>query len=127
MDENKKTIAILDDNKSITKIFKFMFERKGFNTIIYNNSKTFIESLSDIHFDALILDLMMPDYSGEEILEQLDEMNRLKSTNVLIHSAKSFPGKVKEKYHNYKIRTVRKPSKFSTVLKNIEELISEEN
>ena len=68
-------VLVVDDEKSITDICKIYLEREGYEVYISNDGKDALEKLSRIEFDMLILDLMLPHYTGEEITKKVREQS----------------------------------------------------
>jgi two-component system chemotaxis response regulator CheB len=70
----KKNILCLDDSPSMLKILEKRLSR-DFNIFIAENSKKADEILKDQKIDHLILDLNMPDITGDEYLRSLRKRN----------------------------------------------------
>lgn len=60
-------ILIVDDEVKITEILKAYLERAGFEAFAAYDGKGALESLTRKKPDLVILDLMLPDISGEEV------------------------------------------------------------
>lgn len=64
-------ILIIEDEISIQKLLKYDLEKEGFDvTIIGNGIKGYQEAKKDI-YDLILLDIMLPDMNGVEILKKL--------------------------------------------------------
>jgi len=122
MTKKNITIALLDDNKVFTDTMSLILNKKGFNCIAYNNPELFLSELDNISFDFLILDLMMPEKSGEEVLKELSERGQLKKRHILIYSAKMFPREAIKDYPDADIRAIRKPTSTSKIIDIILEI-----
>ena len=64
---DKLKILVVDDEVSITDICRIYLEREGYEVFIANDGKEALEKIEKNNFDLLILDLMLPFYTGEEI------------------------------------------------------------
>ena len=64
---DKLKILVVDDEVSITDICRIYLEREGYEVFIANDGKEALEKIGKNNFDLLILDLMLPFYTGEEI------------------------------------------------------------
>lgn len=62
-------ILIVDDEKKISDIIAFNLEKEGYNTIIANNGKKAIEKIKHRRPDLVILDIMMPEINGIDVLK----------------------------------------------------------
>lgn len=64
-------ILIAEDEEFIASLYKLELERHGAEVKIVVNGQEALEAIAQEHFDALLLDLMMPVVDGFEVLEQL--------------------------------------------------------
>lgn len=67
-------ILIVEDDKKIARIIKIYLEEAGFKTIHVEKGKEAIESALKEKPMLVILDLMLPDTSGEELIQELKEL-----------------------------------------------------
>lgn len=67
----KGTILIVDDEVKITEILKAYLENAGFDTLIAYDGKSALERVRTKNPDLVILDLMLPDISGEEVCKRI--------------------------------------------------------
>lgn len=80
------TILIVEDEEKISEILKAYLEKEGYN--VYNVSKGLdaIKLFEKIKFNLVILDLMLPDISGEEVCINL---RKISNVNIFMLTAKS--------------------------------------
>ena len=76
MDEVKK-ILIIDDEKLITDVVKSYFEANNYIAFAENSGRKGIETFGRVNPDLVILDLMLPDLSGEEICKAIRRSSRV--------------------------------------------------
>lgn len=86
-----KNIVIVDDEVETVELFSEMMRLAGFQVFKSFGGAKAIELISEIRPSVVLLDLMMPDVSGLEILEYLRRDPALQNTPVIIVTAKSFP------------------------------------
>ncbi|OGW76186.1 MAG: DNA-binding response regulator, partial [Nitrospirae bacterium RIFOXYB2_FULL_43_5] len=67
-------ILIVEDDKKIARVVKIYLEEAGFRTIHAEKGKDAIESALKEKPLLVILDLMLPDTSGEELIQELKEL-----------------------------------------------------
>ncbi|MEK7788355.1 MAG: response regulator transcription factor [Planctomycetota bacterium] len=67
-------ILIVEDDKKIARVVKIYLEEAGFRTIHAEKGKDAIESALKDKPLLVILDLMLPDTSGEELIQELKEI-----------------------------------------------------
>ncbi|NLJ79232.1 MAG: response regulator transcription factor, partial [Tissierellia bacterium] len=64
---NNRTILIVEDEKNISNVIKAYLIREGFNVIIAENGVEALELFNSEHIHLIILDLMLPKLSGEQV------------------------------------------------------------
>lgn len=74
MDKSKR-VLIIDDEEKISQAIKAYLEDSSYNVMTANNGALGIETFNKFVPDIVILDLMMPEMSGEEVCKAI----RLKS------------------------------------------------
>ena len=66
---NRPRVLIVDDEPSICKALEIALGRAGFEAIATRCGEAAITKLSTEHFDALLLDLRIPDMRGDVLFE----------------------------------------------------------
>ncbi|MCL4476127.1 MAG: response regulator transcription factor [Nitrospirae bacterium] len=81
-------ILMVEDDKKIARIVKVYLEDAGYNVLHCEKGRDAIETASRERPILVILDLMLPDMSGEEVLQ---EMKDIGDFPVILLTAKSAP------------------------------------
>jgi len=68
-----RPILVVEDDKKISKVIKVYLEGDGFRVITAENGKDAIKAAEKELPSLVILDLMLPDISGEEVCQELRE------------------------------------------------------
>jgi signal transduction histidine kinase/DNA-binding response OmpR family regulator len=84
----KKQILIVEDSEAAIIQMKEMLTTEGFNIIVAQNGKEALEQIALKIPDAMILDLMMPEVDGFEVLKKIREREETSKLPVLILTAK---------------------------------------
>jgi two-component system OmpR family response regulator len=92
----QKTIIIVEDEPDTAEMFAEMLRLNGYRVLSSYGGAAAIALVSKEKADAVVLDLMMPDLSGLEVLAYMRRDPRLARIPVLIVSAKSLPSDVKQ-------------------------------
>ena len=79
-------ILVVDDDQNICELLRLYIEKEGFEVRIANDGRKALEIFEEQNPDLIMLDIMLPDGSGLDLLEKLKEMH--KRENVIILSAK---------------------------------------
>ena len=68
-----KNILIIEDEEKVVEVLKAYLEKSGYNVYFALNGLTGIQLFKETKLDLIILDLMLPDISGEEICKIIRE------------------------------------------------------
>lgn len=64
-------IAIIEDDAVINQMYRMKFEADGFDVQVADNGKTGVEMVQTFAPDLLLLDLQMPEMTGDEALRKI--------------------------------------------------------
>jgi two-component system NtrC family sensor kinase len=84
MGAEKKTILLIEDSQSTRFVYREFLERHGFTVLEAGDGKGGIKMINEKYPDAVILDLILPDIHGLEVLKQIRLNARTKSIPVLV-------------------------------------------
>ncbi|HEY8124168.1 MAG TPA: adenylate/guanylate cyclase domain-containing protein [Methylocystis sp.] len=80
-------ILVVDDNASNRELLKRRLERQGHSVALAENGSCSLEMLKQAPFDLILLDLLMPDISGFDVLSILKSDPALRDIPVIVISA----------------------------------------
>jgi CheY-like chemotaxis protein len=86
--DTKKTIMVVDDNPDIITIVRTILEGKGYNVLSASSGPELLEMLKSHKPDLIILDIMMPEMDGLEVLTRLKGMNDTTAIPIILLTAK---------------------------------------
>jgi CheY-like chemotaxis protein len=81
-----KTILFVEDDTNIVEIYREGLLREGFEVLIAADGLAAMKSLHNTKPDLVILDLIMPKFSGAEVLKFIRSNPALKDTKVVVFS-----------------------------------------
>ena len=90
-----KTVLIIEDEEDAAELFAEMMRVSGFRVIKTSNSAPAIAMMTADKPDIVLLDVMMPDVSGLDILRHMRRDPDLASIPVIMVTAKSMPADIK--------------------------------
>ncbi len=64
-------IAIIEDDQAISQMYRFKFEAEGYEVETAENGKLGLQLAEVMKPDIILLDLMMPEMNGDEMLEKM--------------------------------------------------------
>lgn len=83
-----KRVLLAEDEPNIVESLTFLLERAGFEVGVESDGRLALESVLANVPDVLVLDVMLPELDGYEILRRLRADQRAKSLPVLMLTAK---------------------------------------
>lgn len=92
-------IAIIEDDQAISQMYRIKFESEGYEVETAENGKLGLALAEKMKPDIILLDLMMPEMTGDEMLEKLRSTDWGMNIKVVILTnmgEQEIPPKVKE-------------------------------
>ena len=77
MVKNSRNVLVVDDEPKILEVVCLLLESKGFHAIPAENGRKALEIFETENISLIILDLMMPDISGEEVCRTVRRKSRV--------------------------------------------------
>lgn len=77
-------IAIIEDDQAISQMYRFKFEAEGYDVQTAENGKLGLELAESMIPDIILLDLMMPEMTGDQMLEKMRATSWGKDIKVII-------------------------------------------
>ncbi len=90
---DRMKVCIIDDNTSITGMFSKLLKMEGHEVVISNGGRAGLALLDNDVFDATISDIFMPEFSGIDMVDALNESGRMKEQKIVIFSASTIDEK----------------------------------
>lgn len=81
---NIKKILLVEDEDSIRDLYKRQLDLEGYETDAKSNGKEGLEAANTNTYDLILLDIMLPDINGLEILKQVKQNPTTKNTPVIM-------------------------------------------
>ena len=92
----QKTVMIIEDEPDAAELFAEMMRVSGFRVIKTYTSTPALTLIAQEKPDLIILDIMMPDVSGIEVLRYMRREPGLEQIPVIVVSAKSMPSDIRD-------------------------------
>ncbi|MBK5106856.1 MAG: response regulator transcription factor [Anaerolineales bacterium] len=117
-------IVIIEDEPDTAEMYAEMMRISGYEVVKYYGGLSAVAHLADQEPDAVILDLMMPDLSGLEVLNYIKEKPDLSDLPVIIVSAKTMPEDVEKGLKAGAVAYLTKPVSFADLRVAIDDAVS---
>jgi len=116
-------VCVIDDNESITKLISKFLEMKGHESVIVNSGKEGLEILEKEDFDSVVLDLAMPGFSGDMVLDGLNKSGRITNHRICVFTASSILDAELEKLKDKGVlHILKKPVDLPNLISTLEEI-----
>lgn len=83
-----KSVLIVEDEPFIVEALSYLLTREGLNVSTFSDGNGCVEHIQSVNPDLVILDMMLPNRSGMQILEDLRAMQKFMHLPVLMLTAK---------------------------------------
>lgn len=118
-------IAIIEDDAVINQMYRMKFEADGFEVQVADNGKAGIELVKAFQPDIILLDLQMPEMTGDEALKYIRSQDWGKTVPVIILTnlgIEESPKELKDlNIHSYIVKAELTPSQ---VVARVKEALS---
>src|SRR5437899_394079 len=120
MNNQDITLLVVDDDEMNRDMLSRRLERQGYNIVIASNGHEALEKVRQQPLDLVLLDVMMPEMDGLEVLTILRETYSVIDLPVIIVTARDQSGDVVAALQLGANDYVTKPLNFPVVLARIQ-------
>ena len=116
----QKTILVIDNDLSLHRLLQKFVDLYDFILHSANNGKSGLELILKNKYDVILLDLIMPGYSGMELLSDLKKMRDMSKMNIFLFSAATIKQQTLDNLKSMGVKEfIRKPIKLHDLFKTI--------
>jgi len=116
MSDERGRVLVVDDNADNLDMLSRRLRRRGYEVIPAENGRIALERAAAEHFDLVLLDIMMPDMDGLEVLTRLRAVRSAAELPVIMATAKDHSNDVVRALEMGANDYVTKPLDFPVVL-----------
>lgn len=120
--ENNKLIYVLEDNISLNQLFVFRLKNKKYSVEGFTEPELFLKALKTKQPNLVIIDLILPTISGEEIISHIREKYK-RDILIIAVSAKTLSNDVVETFKLGIDDYIKKPVDVKELIARIEGLL----
>jgi len=114
------TLLVVDDNPENRDVLSRRLMRKGFNVVTAEGGRQALRSIEEQPIDAVLLDIMMPEMSGIEVLKEVRKSRDEVELPIIMATAKTESEDVVEALEAGANDYVTKPIDFPVVLARLQ-------
>lgn len=85
--EYKGTVIVVEDNLQILDAVSLVLECHGWRVLTFDNGEEFLEGLSLLEPDCILLDPHLPGINGAEVVRRITRPDSLKPLSIIILTA----------------------------------------
>jgi two-component system, OmpR family, phosphate regulon response regulator PhoB len=122
---SQKTVVVVEDEPDAAEMFAEMMRVNGFRVVKSYSSGPAINMIANEMPDVVILDVMMPDVSGLEVLKFMRSEPQLAKIPVIVVSAKSLPADIKTGMDAGASAYLTKPVGFLDLKQAVERVVAD--
>ena len=78
-------ILIIEDERNLSRFVELELKHEGYETKVFSDGRSGLQAAIDEQWDAILLDLMLPEMNGLEVVRRL---RQVKQTPVIIMTAR---------------------------------------
>ena len=105
----RKRLMIVDDNPDLLYTVERIFQEDDIDVITVNCGDECLKEVEKGFHGLILLDIMMEDKSGWEVIRELDENGMAKDTVIAMLTAKNSPDERRSELQRYVVDYIRKP------------------
>jgi adenylate cyclase len=113
-------LLIVDDIKDSRRLLSRRFAQRGFETIEAENGPTALDLIAQHNFDLVLLDIMMPEINGIEVLRKIRARHSPESLPVIMVTAKVFSKDIVDAIEQGANDYIIKPVDFSVAFLRVQ-------
>ena len=122
MSNSPQKVAIVEDDLAIAMMYRMKFEAEGYNVETAANGKLGLALCEEMNPDIVLLDLMMPEMTGDVMLKKMRATNWGKDIKVIIltnSGEESAPPEIKALHvEAYIVKAEMTPRQVAELVKN---------
>jgi len=116
-------LLVIDDSPDITDLFVKVLSTIGHEVVATDNGKEGLDIMNKQKFDALFLDIAMPDFSGLDVIDSLLKNGKINDNPIVLFTASSITdAEVNDLIRKGVHSCIRKPVRIETLFGKIDEL-----
>ena len=119
-----KKILIVDDEPNIVMSLEYIFKKENFEVFIARDGAEAIEIVENSIPDIILLDIMMPNVDGYQVLNYLKESEILRKIKVIFLSAKNKSSDIELGLQLGADKYISKPFSVKNLVKEVKELLN---
>ncbi len=119
---NHRKVLITDDDLNLTRSLEYELKKRGFTTSCASNGKEALAAIDSVRPDLVLLDIIMPEMDGYEVIRQLKNREDTKNIPIIIMTGIEIDGGRVKALSTGATEYIRKSEGFSRLFEVMENL-----
>ncbi|MGB9771906.1 MAG: response regulator [Candidatus Kapaibacteriota bacterium] len=124
MEQKKGLICLIEDNKSISKLFATILRKNGYETVEFETARSALDWLKNNKPHCILTDVLLPDMNGTELLVMIRSEETLKHLPVIAITGLAQPGDETKLLAAGFDGYMSKPINVATFVQDIENIVN---
>ena len=113
------TVLVVEDKASLTQMLKFLFLSKGLKVEVAFNGREALEKAGSLLPDLILLDIVMPEMDGFEVLEKLKSEEATSGIPIIMLTARKSREDMRKAKELGAVEYITKPFKAVEVVDKV--------
>ncbi len=116
----------IDDNQDLLDLCNVALSNEGHEYTGIDNGKEGLQAIKDEKFDLVLLDLSMPDFTGQDVLDALVKEGIMDKHKIIVFTASALTKKETDLYSEKGVHsTISKPVEIDFLIETIKKMPSD--
>jgi len=120
-------ILVVDDETDVLGLMDWVLSAEGYEVVLARDGVIALDLMDEYCFDLVILDVMMPNKNGLEVVRDMNKNERLRGVPIIIFSALGTGTRLMLEDENQADDYIQKPFAKKVVLRKIEKILSKKS
>ena len=127
--DKKQHILTIDDNADIRDLIAFILRRENYEVSTASNGLEGVEAIKATKPDLIILDVVMPEFSGYDVLDAVrsDKNSKVRNIPVLMITSKSTTEDIDQALELGATSYIIKPFRPAKLIEKVHSLLGEDS
>jgi len=78
-----RKVCIIEDNTPNRKLFAMLLKKSNYEVVDFENATTAIDWLKNSNVDLVLLDILLPDMNGSELMQHIKDLPNHQNTKII--------------------------------------------
>lgn len=118
-----KIICLIEDNVSVNKLFTLILKKEGYEVVSFIDGNSFIEWAKTNNASLIVMDIILPDINGIDLLKQLRQNENYTKVPVIAATGMASEARIQNLTNSGFTNVITKPLDKNDFLKKIEDCL----